>query len=446
VAVVDATGKLLETVTIYPLQPRNDWQGSLATLARLVVQHRVELISIGNGTGSRETDKLAIETIKLVTAHKPEQKVAKIVVSEAGASVYSASAFAAAEFPDLDVSLRGAVSIARRVQDPLAELVKIDPKAIGVGQYQHDVNQRALARSLDATVEDCVNAVGVDVNTASAPLLERVSGLNKALAKNIVEYRDTNGPFPNRTTIRKVPRLGDKTFEQAAGFLRINDGDNPLDRSSVHPEAYPVVERILARISKGIVDVMGQPAVLKGLSPADFTDEKFGVPTVRDILTELEKPGRDPRPEFKTATFQEGIESLTDLQPGMILEGVVTNVAAFGAFVDVGVHQDGLVHVSALANKFIKDPHEVVKPGQIVKVKVLEVDVKRQRISLTMRLDDAPGSASASGRVPVEVSVGTSREPRNRRPTAPQPVPERQPQPAGTMAMAMALARAKQKK
>ena len=419
VAVVDTTGKLLETTTIYPLQPRNDWQGSLATLARLVVQHGVELISIGNGTGSRETDKLAIEAIKLVAVHKPEQKVAKIVVSEAGASVYSASAFAAAEFPELDVSLRGAVSIARRVQDPLAELVKIDPKAIGVGQYQHDVNQKALARSLDATVEDCVNAVGVDVNTASAPLLERVSGLNKALAKNIVEYRDANGPFANRTTIRKVPRLGDKTFEQAAGFLRINGGDNPLDRSSVHPEAYPVVERILARISKGIVDVMGQSAVLKGLSAADFTDEKFGVPTVRDILTELEKPGRDPRPEFKTATFQEGVESLTDLQPGMILEGVVTNVAAFGAFVDVGVHQDGLVHVSALANKFVKDPHEVVKPGQIVKVKVLEVDVKRQRISLTMRLDDAPGSTSTSGRVPAEVSASPSQNQRDRRPPTP---------------------------
>jgi uncharacterized protein len=446
VAVVDATGKLLETTTIYPLQPRNDWQGSLATLARLVVQHGVELISIGNGTGSREADKLAIEVIKLVMAQKPEHKVAKIVVSEAGASVYSASAFAAAEFPELDVSLRGAVSIARRLQDPLAELVKIDPKAIGVGQYQHDVNQRALARSLDATVEDCVNAVGVDVNTASAPLLERVSGLNKVLAKNIVEYRDANGPFPNRTTIRKVPRLGDKTFEQAAGFLRIYDGDNPLDRSSVHPEAYPVVERILARISKGIVDVMGQPAALKGLSPADFTDEKFGVPTVRDILTELEKPGRDPRPEFKTATFQEGIESLTDLQPGMILEGVVTNVAAFGAFVDIGVHQDGLVHVSALANTFIKDPHEIVKPGQIVKVKVLDVDVKRQRISLTMRLDDASGSAFASGLTPVEASAGAGREPRDRRPSTPQRAPERQPQPGGTMAMAMALARAKQKK
>ena len=446
VAVVDATGKLLETATIYPLQPRNDWQGSLTTLARLVVQHGVELISIGNGTGSRETDKLATEVIKLVAAQKPDQKVVKVVVSEAGASVYSASAFAAAEFPELDVSLRGAVSIARRLQDPLAELVKIDPKAIGVGQYQHDVNQKALARSLDATVEDCVNAVGVDVNRASAPLLERVSGLNKALAKNIVEYRDANGPFPNRTTIRKVPRLGDKTFEQAAGFLRINDGDNPLDRSSVHPEAYPVVERILARINKGIVDVMGQPVVLKGLSPADFTDEKFGVPTVRDILTELEKPGRDPRPEFKTATFQEGIESLTDLQPGMVLEGVVTNVAAFGAFVDVGVHQDGLVYVSALANKFIKDPHEVVKPGQIVKVKVLDVDVKRQRISLTMRLDDVAGNTSSSDRAPVEGSSGIARDPRNRRPPTPQHAPERQPQPTGTMAMALALARAKQKK
>jgi uncharacterized protein len=442
-AVVDATGKLLETGTIYPLQPRNDWQGSLTTLAQLVVQHGVELISIGNGTGSRETDRLAGEVIRLVAAQKPEQKVTKIVVSEAGASVYSASAFAAAEFPDVDVSVRGAVSIARRVQDPLAELVKIDPKAIGVGQYQHDVNQRALARSLDATVEDCVNAVGVDVNTASAPLLERVSGLNKALAKNIVEYRDANGPFPNRATIRKVPRLGDKTFEQAAGFLRVNDGDNPLDRSSVHPEAYPVVERILARISKGIVDVMGQPAVLKGLSPADFTDEQFGVPTVRDILTELEKPGRDPRPEFKTATFQEGVESLTDLHSGMVLEGVVTNVAAFGAFVDVGVHQDGLVHVSALANKFIKDPHEVVKPGQIVKVKVLDVDVKRQRISLTMRLDDVSASTSTSSRPPVEVSMGASRD---QRPPIPHRTQERQPQPAGTMAMAMALARAKQKK
>jgi uncharacterized protein len=328
VAVVDATGKLLEVATIYPHEPRNDWQGSLATVARMAVQHGVELISIGNGTASRETDKLATEVIKLIGAKMPERKLNKIVVSEAGASVYSASAFAASEFPELDVSLRGAVSIARRLQDPLAELVKIDPKSIGVGQYQHDVNQRALARALDATVEDCVNAVGVDINTASAPLLARVSGLNTVLAKNIVEYRDANGPFPNRKKLRKVPRLGDKTFEQAAGFLRINDGDNPLDRSSVHPEAYPVVERILARISKGIGEVMGQPAALKGLSPAEFTDEKFGVPTVRDILAELEKPGRDPRPEFKTATFQDGIESLADLRPNMILEGVVTNVAA----------------------------------------------------------------------------------------------------------------------
>ena len=445
VAVVDATGKLLETATIYPHQPRNEWQESLATLGRLVVQHGVELISIGNGTASRESDKLATELVKLIATKKPEQKLAKIVVSEAGASVYSASAFAAAEFPELDVSLRGAVSIARRLQDPLAELVKIEPKAIGVGQYQHDVNQHLLARSLDATVEDCVNAVGVDVNTASVPLLARVSGLNQLLAKHIVEYRDANGPFRNRMTMRKVPRLGEKTFEQAAGFLRINDGDNPLDRSSVHPEAYPVVERILTRVGKGITDVMGQPTLLKGLSPADFTDEKFGVPTVRDILTELEKPGRDPRPEFKTATFQEGIESLTDLQPGLILEGVVTNVAAFGAFVDIGVHQDGLVHVSALANKFVKDPHEVVKPGQIVKVKVMDVDVKRQRISLTMRLDDAPGSSSASRPPQVEAGAGTPRESQGRRqPLAQRPV-DRQPPPGGTMAMALALARAKQK-
>lgn len=399
VAVVDATGKLLDTATIYPHAPRNDWEGSLAVLAKLALQHGVELISIGNGTASRESDKLAAELIKRVMAQAPQRKLAKVVVSEAGASVYSASAFAAAEFPELDVSLRGAVSIARRVQDPLAELVKIEPKAIGVGQYQHDVNQRALARSLDATVEDCVNAVGVDVNTASAPLLARVSGLNSTLARNIVDYRDSHGPFQNRQAIRKIPRLGDKTFEQAAGFLRINEGDNPLDRSAVHPEAYPVVERILARIGKGMTEVMGQAAVLKTLSPADFADERFGVPTVRDILAELEKPGRDPRPEFKMATFQEGVEKLADLQPDMILEGVVTNVAAFGAFVDIGVHQDGLVHISMLSNRFVKDPHEVVKPGQIVKVKVLEVDLKRQRIALTMRLDDVPGAAQQRGAV-----------------------------------------------
>jgi len=439
VAVVDATGKLLDTATIYPHQPRNDWQGSLETLVRLVVQHGVELISIGNGTASRETDKLAVEVIKLVAAHKPEQKIAKIVVSEAGASVYSASAFAAAEFPQLDVSVRGAVSIARRLQDPLAELVKIEPKAIGVGQYQHDVNQRALARSLDATVEDCVNAVGVNVNTASAPLLERVSGLNKALAKNVVDYRDANGPFPNRTAIRNVPRLGEKTFEQAAGFLRILDGDNPLDRSAVHPEAYPVVERILARLGTGIAEVMRQPAVLKGLSPSDFTDEKFGVPTVRDILTELEKPGRDPRPEFKTATFREGVEALNDLQPGMVLEGVVTNVAAFGAFVDIGVHQDGLVHVSALANKFVKDPHEVVKPGQVVKVKVLDVDLKRQRISLTMRIDDAATRPAVS----TQSGSEAPRDSRGRGPSASNQAAAQAPQPMSAMALALAKARQK---
>jgi uncharacterized protein len=438
VAVVDATGKLLETATIYPHEPRNDWQGSLATLARMVVQHNVELIAIGNGTASRESDKLAAEVIKLVAAKMPDRKLAKIVVSEAGASVYSASALAAAEFPELDVSLRGAVSIARRLQDPLAELVKIDPKSIGVGQYQHDVNQRALARSLDASVEDCVNAVGVDVNTASAPLLARVSGLNNVTAKNIVEYRNANGPFQNRKTIRKVPRLGDKTFEQAAGFLRINEGDNPLDRSAVHPEAYPVVERILARLGKSIADVMGQPVVLKTLSPAEFTDDQFGLPTVQDILAELEKPGRDPRPEFKTATFKEGIESITDLQPNMILEGVVTNVVAFGAFVDIGVHQDGLVHVSAMANRFVKDPHELVKPGQIVKVKVLEVDVKRQRIALTMRLDDASRASP-----PPTDSRGESR-PRDRQSPDPKRAPIPGPKPGG--AIALALERAKLKK
>ena len=438
IAVVDATGKLLATETIYPHQPRNDWQGALETLVRLIIHHGVELLAIGNGTASRETDKLAGEVIKLVAAQRPDHRLAKIVVSEAGASVYSASAFAAAEFPELDVSLRGAVSIARRLQDPLAELVKIEPKAIGVGQYQHDVDQKALARSLDATVEDCVNAVGVNVNTASVPLLERVSGLNKTLARNIVDYRNVNGPFKNRTAIRNVPRLGDKTFEQAAGFLRIPDGDNPLDRSAVHPEAYPVVERILTRLATGIAEVMRQPTVLKGLSPADFTDDKFGVPTVRDIFTELEKPGRDPRPEFKTATFRDGVESVGDLQPGMVLEGVVTNVAAFGAFVDVGVHQDGLVHVSALANKFIKDPHEVVKPGQIVKVKVLSVDVPRQRISLTMRMEDA---ATAAGQ--ADLRAGAAREGRDRRP-ADSPRPASQPQP--TSAFALAMARAQQKK
>ncbi|VVD70507.1 RNA-binding transcriptional accessory protein [Pandoraea morbifera] len=394
VAVVDATGKLLGTDTIYPHEPRRDWDGSLARLSKIAAATGAELVSIGNGTASRETDKLALELIK----RHPELKLQKIVVSEAGASVYSASEFAAKEFPELDVSLRGAVSIARRLQDPLAELVKIEPKAIGVGQYQHDVNQRELARMLDAVVEDCVNAVGVDVNTASVPLLARVSGLNSTLAKNIVDFRDSNGPFPNREALKKVPRLGDKTFEQAAGFLRVNGGDNPLDRSSVHPEAYPVVERILAKIKKSIGDVMGNGSVVRSVSANEFVDERFGLPTVKDILTELEKPGRDPRPEFKTATFQEGVEKLTDLKPGMQLEGVVTNVAAFGAFIDIGVHQDGLVHVSAMSTKFIKDPHEVVKAGDIVKVKVLEVDPRRQRISLTMRLNDDLPVAGASDR------------------------------------------------
>lgn len=441
VAVVDATGKLLETVTIYPHQPRNDWQGSLATLVQLVHRHGVELISIGNGTASRETDKLATEVVRLVAEQSPESKLTKIVVSEAGASVYSASALAAAEFSDLDVSLRGAVSIARRLQDPLAELVKIEPKSIGVGQYQHDVNQRILARSLDATVEDCVNAVGVDVNTASAPLLAQVSGLNRVLAQNIVSYRDAHGPFSNRQALLKVPRVGEKTFEQAAGFLRINDGDNPLDRSAVHPEAYPVVERILARLKKGIGQVMGQPGTLKGLSAEEFTDETFGLPTVRDILAELEKPGRDPRPEFKTAVFQEGIESITDLQPGMILEGVVTNVAAFGAFIDIGVHQDGLVHVSALANKFIKDPHQIVKPGQVVKVRVLTVDAVRQRISLTMRIDDIPETISQPETRKARPDDRQSRRGSRSLQTASR---TGKSEPAG--ALALALARAKEKR
>jgi len=394
VATVDRTGKVLATDAIFPHEPRRDWDGSIAKLARMAMATQAELISIGNGTASRETDRLAAELI----AKHPELKLQKIVVSEAGASVYSASELAAKEFPDLDVTLRGAVSIARRLQDPLAELVKIDPKAIGVGQYQHDVNQRELARSLDAVVEDCVNAVGVDLNTASVALLSRVSGLNATLARNIVDYRDQNGAFPNREHLKKVPRLGDKTFEQAAGFLRINQGDNPLDRSSVHPEAYPVVERIVAKVKKDITALIGNRDALKGLSPAEFVDDRFGLPTVRDILSELEKPGRDPRPEFKTATFREGVEKIADLTPGMQLEGVVTNVAAFGAFVDVGVHQDGLVHVSAMSNRFIKDPHEVVKAGQVVQVKVLEVDVKRQRIALTMRMSDEVGATSGGGR------------------------------------------------
>ncbi|MDP2827324.1 MAG: Tex family protein [Sulfuricellaceae bacterium] len=386
VAAVDSTGKLLETATIYPHEPRREWDQSVATLSALAKRHAVALISIGNGTASRETDRLAADLMKL----HPEFKLQKIVVSEAGASVYSASEFAANEFPSLDVSLRGAVSIARRLQDPLAELVKIDPKAIGVGQYQHDVNQSELARALNAVVEDCVNAVGVDVNTASEPLLERVSGLSWSLARNIVEYRNQYGVFKNRSSLKQVPRLGDKAFEQAAGFLRISDSENPLDSSGVHPEAYPVVQRILAASGRNIRQLIGDPAFLKTLDPRQFTDQQFGLPTVTDILRELEKPGRDPRPEFKTATFKEGIESIRDLQVGMLLEGVVTNVTNFGAFVDIGVHQDGLVHISALAEKFVKDPHTVVKAGDVIRVKVLEVDDKRRRIALTMRLSDQP--------------------------------------------------------
>ncbi|MBC2770497.1 Tex family protein [Pusillimonas minor] len=394
VAVIDPTGKLLDTATVYPFEPRRDYEGSINTLAALALKHKVELIAIGNGTASRETEKLAAD----MAAKFNDVRATRVVVSEAGASVYSASELAAHEFPELDVSLRGAVSIARRLQDPLAELVKIEPKAIGVGQYQHDVNQRELARSLDAVIEDCVNAVGVDVNTASAPLLSRVSGLNASLARNIVAWRDENGAFQNRKMLMKVSRFGDKAFEQAAGFLRIANGDNPLDASAVHPEAYPVVKRILEKIKADAKQVMGRQGALNGLSPTEFTDERFGLPTVRDIFTEIEKPGRDPRPEFKTAQFKEGVNTLNDLTPGMILEGVVTNVANFGAFVDIGVHQDGLVHISALADRFVSDPRDVVRVGQTVKVKVQEVDVERKRIGLTMRLnDDAPPSRPGAG-------------------------------------------------
>ncbi|MEV5961588.1 Tex family protein [Kribbella sp. NPDC051952] len=389
VAVVDATGKVVNTGVIYPHVPQNQWDKSIATLAQLAAAHNVDLIAIGNGTASRETDKLAAELI----AKHPELKLTKAVVSEAGASVYSASAFASQELPGMDVSLRGAVSIARRLQDPLAELVKIDPKSIGVGQYQHDLPENSLSRSLDAVVEDCVNAVGVDLNTASAPLLTRVSGITPGLADNIVLHRDQNGPFTSRSALKEVARLGPKAFEQAAGFLRIPDGQDPLDASSVHPEAYPVVRRILDSTGQDLKALIGS-AELKKLKAADFVDDMFGLPTVTDILAELEKPGRDPRPAFKTAMFAEGVEKIADLKPGMTLEGQVTNVAAFGAFIDIGVHQDGLAHVSALSKNYVKDPREVVKPGDIVKVKVLEVDIPRQRISLTLRLDDEPGAGA----------------------------------------------------
>jgi uncharacterized protein len=421
VAVVDGTGKLKEAVTIYPHEPRKDWDGSIRTLSALCRTHGVQLISIGNGTASRETDKLAAD---LITRH-PDLALTKVMVSEAGASVYSASELAAKEFPDLDVSLRGAVSIARRLQDPLAELVRIEPKAIGVGQYQHDVSQAQLARKLDAVVEDCVNAVGADVNTASAPLLARISGLSETLAKNIVSFRDEHGPFRNRRQILKVPRLGDRTFQLAAGFLRIVGGDNPLDASAVHPEAYPVVERIVSRTGVAVRDLLGREPILRALRPEEFADAQFGVPTVKDILAELEKPGRDPRPEFRTAAFKEGVQDMRDLEPGMVLEGVVTNVANFGAFVDVGVHQDGLVHVSQLADRFVKDPREVVKAGDIVKVMVVEVDLKRRRLALSMKRQDRAGLTPG---------------PAARAATAPAAVPDRRPAPPAAPGTSMAAA------
>jgi uncharacterized protein len=426
VAVVDATGKLLETATIYPHAPKNRWDASIHELAALAQRHGAELISIGNGTASRETDKLAGELIK----RHPELRLSKVMVSEAGASVYSASAFAANEFPDLDVSLRGAVSIARRLQDPLAELVKIDPKSIGVGQYQHDVSQVRLARQLDTVVEDCVNAVGVDVNTASAPLLSRVSGLTGSLAANLVAYRDRHGAFSNRRQILKVSRLGEKAFEQCAGFLRIMHGENPLDASAVHPEAYPVVERILAASGRDIGSLIGDSRFLDTLAANDYTDERFGEPTVRDIIRELDKPGRDPRPEFKTARFQDGVESLKDLQPGMVLEGVVTNVTNFGAFVDIGVHQDGLVHISALSDKFVKDPHTVAKAGDVVKVKVMEVDIPRKRIGLSMRLNDDPREREHPANDRRDARPAARKSGRDR--------PRQDQKPAGAMAQAFA--------
>ena len=427
-AIVDGTGKLLATSVIYPHEPKKMWDQSIAELAALSRKHSVNLVAIGNGTASRETDRLVAE---LMRKHA-DLRLSKIVVSEAGASVYSASEVAAREFPQLDVSLRGAVSIARRLQDPLAELVKIDPKSIGVGQYQHDVNQVKLAHALVARVEDCVNAVGVDVNTASAPLLARVAGLSAAVAENIVRYRDQNGAFRSRRMLLKVPRLGDKAFEQCAGFLRIAGGEDPLDASAVHPEAYPLVQRIIDQCGREMKSLIGDSAFLRSLDAHKFTDANFGVPTVRDILKELEKPGRDPRPEFKTATFADGIEDIRDLKPGMVLEGVVSNVAAFGAFVDLGVHQDGLVHVSALSNRFVKDPREVVKAGDIVKVKVLEIDIARKRIGLSMRLEDEP----AESRPSAPRSLQAGRPPRQAKAVAATPA-------AASNALADAFAKAR---
>jgi protein Tex len=427
VAVVDATGKVVATSVIYPHEPQRRWDEALAALGKLAVQHKIELISIGNGTASRETDKLASELVKLL----PDLKMSKIVVSEAGASVYSASAYATEELPELDVTLRGAVSIARRLQDPLAELVKIDPKSIGVGQYQHDLSELKLSRSLDAVVEDCVNAVGVDANTASAPLLARVSGIGTGLAENIVAFRDANGPFRSRRTFKDVPRLGPKAFEQCAGFLRIPGGEDPLDASGVHPEAYPVVRRIVDAAKIDIKGLIGNSTALRGLSPKSFVDDTFGLPTVTDILRELEKPGRDPRPAFKAAVFMEGVETLADLKPGMVLEGTVTNVAAFGAFVDIGVHQDGLVHVSAMSKTFVKDPRDVVKPGNIVRVKVLEVDLARKRVSLTLRLDDEVGPRADRAGPAAPRSAPPSRGP------SPAKAPARREESGGALAEAL---------
>ncbi|WP_119153518.1 Tex family protein [Caldimonas tepidiphila] len=433
VAVVSDTGRVLDTATVYPHEPRRDWEGSIHTLGRLCATHGVNLIAIGNGTASRETDKLAADLIKRIQQLSPDTHIEKVVVSEAGASVYSASEYASKELPELDVSLRGAVSIARRLQDPLAELVKIDPKSIGVGQYQHDVNQGELARTLDAVVEDCVNSVGVDLNTASAPLLARVSGLSNAVASSIVRWRDANGAFRNRRQLREVTGLGEKTFEQAAGFLRIRDGDNPLDLSGVHPETYPVVERILGAVKRPIGELIGKSDVIRTLKPEAFADDRFGAITVKDILAELEKPGRDPRPDFKVARFNDGVEDLKDLQPGMVLEGTVSNVAQFGAFVDLGVHQDGLVHVSQLSNKFVNDAREVVKTGDIVKVKVLEVDLARKRISLTMKLDAAPPAKGAGG-----ARGDNSFRPAGRGERAQPAARGGQPAPQGAMAAAFA--------
>ena len=432
VTAIDETGKLLNHTTIYPHAPQNQWDKSVQVLSALCKAYQIELIAVGNGTASRETDKLAAEVIKTL----PGQRISKVMVSEAGASVYSASELAAQEFPELDVSLRGAVSIGRRLQDPLAELVKIEPKAIGVGQYQHDVNQSLLTKSLDAVVEDCVNAVGVDLNTASAALLARVAGLNKTLAQNIVQYRDQHGRFTSRSQLLKVPRLGPKAYEQAAGFLRINNGTNPLDASGVHPEAYPLVEKIVAAHQKSVEQLIGNSSFLKQIDARQFVDDHFGLLTIADILKELDKPGRDPRPEFKTAQFQEGVEEITDLVPGMILEGTVTNVTNFGAFVDIGVHQDGLVHISSLTDKFVSDPHQVVKAGDVVKVKVLDVEVARKRIALTMRMDEQPQPKSAEKAAP---------RPQNNRSSA----PARQAKPADSnaaMGNAFAEAFAKLKK